>query len=625
MSSNTQGAKISRWYEADKKEVHRELTATVEHIATLDRPRIARMRSHMRMYNPDVSGSGSNMVREILFRAAVSEFNLIKQVVETVASQIAPHKPKPQYIVTDGSFDLQRIARLRTRVLEGQLDDSGAYAVMPHAFYDALITGTGHVAAYNDPDTGKPKVERCLPGEILVDPRDGAMGNPRCKYRRRAIARDVLRDLYDVSPALLQQAGAPRDGDTGALFLPRDRTIDEVFVTEAYYSPAGDDKRGGRHVIALSSTVLVDEEWEQEIPIVPIYWQKRQVGYWGLGIPELGEHAQDRLDRLMERIEYMQHLGSTAWVVCDKRSEVRVERLTNEPLSIVRHSGMGAEPKIQVFAATPNDLVQEVDRIRERFLSMCGVSVMAAEAKRPAGLDSAPAQRTYEEITNSRHAVQAKEYEAAYMRLVEILEQLNARAQDMDRSYSVAARTQRGLVPLIKTVKWSDANLPPEQYRITCFPTSQLPNTVAGRIAALQEWVASGFISRPYAQKQVIDMPDDDMQRLELADLDFVMWQIEEILDGKVVSPESYQNKELAADTARRAYLQVKSQGAPEEILDTLRNFIDDCLPPPPPEETAAPNAPALPMEGMGAPPESPQPPAPPLQMGPGPMPEVAA
>ena len=46
-----------------------------------------------------------------------------------------------------------------------------------------------------------------------------------------------------------------------------------------------------------------------------------------------------------------------------------------------------------------------------------------------------------------------------------------------------------------------------------------------GRLAALSEWVASGFVSRPYAQKQVIDMPDDDMQRLELADLDFVMWQ----------------------------------------------------------------------------------------------------
>jgi hypothetical protein len=332
----------------------------------------------------------------------------------------------------------------------------------------------------------------------------------------------------------------------------------------------------------------------------------------------------------MERIEYMQHLGSTAWVVVDRRSEVRVERLSNEPLAIVKHSGMGAEPKIQVFAATPNDLVMEVDRIRERFLSMCGVSVMAAEAKRPAGLDSAPAQRTYEEITNSRHAVQARMFENAYMDLVRMLEELNARAQEEDGSYSVQARTQRGLVPLIKTVKWSDARLPPEQYRITCFPTSQLPRSVPGRIAALSEWVASGFISRPYAQKQILEMPDDDMQRLELADIDFVMWQIEEILDGKVMSPESYQDKQLAADTARRAYLQTKVQGAPEEILEVLRNFIDDCLPPPPPPpEAQAPMG----MEGQGIPPElaggmppgmaggGPMPPMPPPgPMGPAPL-----
>jgi hypothetical protein len=561
----------------------------------------------MRLYCPDVAGSGTTLVRDLVKREA-PQLNLIRQAVDTLVSRISTQRPKPQYIVTDGSFDLERVARLRTRVLEGQLFDGRGYEIMPLVLVDALALGTGHVVAYVDPDTNKIECERAAPGEIVIDPREGIYGNPCRVQRKRSMSRDVIRELYDVSDALLEQAKGPTDTDRDLMFLPRDKALDEVMVYEAWYSPPGESTEGGRHVIALSSATLVDEDWDYMIPVVRLCGWTRQLGYWGVGIAELGAECQDRYNTNEAKIEYMQRLGSTAWVLADRNAEVRIERLTNEPLSIVRFTSRGIEPKIQVFSATPIDLVQENERIRERFLSMLGISQMAAEAKRPAGLDSGAAQRTYEDITSLRHSPQSKQYEDVFMQLVRVFEDLNDYVQATRAgAYSVMARTQRGLVPLVKQVKWSDANMPREQYRITCFPTSQLPSTVPGRLAALSEWVASGFVSRPYAQKQMIDMPDDDMQRLELADLDFVMWQIEEILDGKVVSPESYQDMTLAADTARRAYLQVKSRGAPEELLEVLRNFIDDCMdelkkqqaPAPAPDQGAQPMPPAL---GPGGP-----------------------
>lgn len=564
----------------------------------------------MRLYCPDVAGSGSTVVRDMVKRES-PQLNLIRQATDTLVSRIGTQRPKPQYIVTDGSFDLERVARLRTRVLEGQLYDCGGYEIMPLVLVDALALGTGHAVAYVDPDTDQIKCERALPGEIVIDPREGAYGSPCRVHRKRAISRDVIRDMYDVSDALLSLAKGPSDTDRDLMFLPRDKALDEVMVYEGWFSPPGDNKENGRHVIALSSCTLIDEPWEHIIPVVRLIGWQRQVGYWGVGIAELGAESQDRYNTNEEKIEYMQRLGSTAWVLADRNADIRVERLTNEPLSIVRFTSRGVEPKIQVFSATPMDLVQENERIRERLLSMLGISQMAAEAKRPAGLDSGPAQRTYEDITSQRHSPQSKQYEDAFMLLVRVFEDLNDYVQqEKGSAYSVAARTQRGLVPLVKQVKWSDAHIAPEQYRLTCFPTSQLPSTVPGRLAALSEWVASGFVSRPYAQKQMIDMPDDDMQRLELADLDFVMWQIEEILDGKVVSPESYQDLTLAADTARRAYLQVKSRGAPESVLEGLRNFVDDCM-----DELKK-------QQAAQAPPAQPMPAGPPA--GPAP-PEVAA
>jgi len=580
--------RIEPWWKADKDDAARVLGSTITHIRGLSRARFDRDKKHMRLYCPDVSGNGQDIVTAL--KRDYPKFNMIKQAVDTMVSQIATQRPKPQYIVTEGEFEMEQRARTKTRVLEGQCYDLGAYDLMPRVCLDAGVLGTGHAVPYLDRYTNEPELERCMPGEVMIDPRGAITGDSHIKYRCRGLSRDFIEDQWGVDYADLRGAADMTDLDRQMLFLPHDQSLDEVMVIEACYAPSPGKKKG-RHIIATSNLTLVDEDWEYAVPLVPLRFQNRQVGYWGLGLAEIGCESQARLDMLLERIQQCQHLGSTVWAMIDERAKIRADKLTNEPCTIVRYQGTGNPPQLQVFRATPEDLTAEVERIRERFLSETGISVMSAEAKKPAGLNSAPAQRAFEDISSQRHQIQGKQYEAAFMELVKRLEDVNDQAQKVNGGYSVAARTQRGLVPLVRTVKWSEAAIPAEKYRLTCFPTSQLPNTISGRLEALQEWVASGFVSRPYAQKQVIDAPSDDYQQLELADIDFVMWQVEEILDGRPVVPEPYQHLQLAADTVRRVYLQVKSRGAPEEVLMRLRAFVDAAMPPAPPPPQALPQS----------------------------------
>jgi hypothetical protein len=284
-------------------------------------------------------------------------------------------------------------------------------------------------------------------------------------------------------------------------------------------------------------------------------------------------------------------------------AKVRHERMTNAPVQIVRYAG-GIPPTIQAFDPKPLQLDQSIAMVREQFFSELGISTMVAEAKKPAGLDSGAAQRAYQDITSQRHQVQSRAFEQAYMDLVRLLEELNERASGEDSSYQVMARTQRGRATLVKQVKWSAVRMPENRYRLTCWPTSLLPSTPAGKMAMVSEWIASGFISRPTAQQLALDLPDTDQAaRIELADMDCVMYDVERILDGYEAYPEPYQDLQLAADISRRAYLSQRCQDAPEDVLEALRQYINDCLRlqglPAMDEQQAPPGAAPPPAPGM--------------------------
>jgi hypothetical protein len=565
--------RIERWHTADADNVHRAVNATVDHIRSLQRSRLERDRLHLRLYCPDVSGNGEDALS--VLKRDRPQFNLIKQGVDTMASQVATQKYLPQYVITEGEFTFQRTARLRTRVLEGQAYDMGLHEMMAAAFLGAGITGTDHLVGFLD-EKNEPAVEKALPGEILVDPRAAITGDVVEIFRDRGVSRDAIAALYpDASEAQIGSAAPPHDNGRNLLFMPRDRLLDEVQVREAWYWGPGK----GRHVIALSTCVLVDEEWEWGNPTVPVRYQRRPVGYWGLGLAEIGRDSQARMDELLTRITDCQRIGSTAWMVIDRNAKIRVETLSNQPLSMIQGDfRAGNYPRVEVFNATPPELFAEVDRIRERFLSETGISAMAAESKKPAGLDSGRAQLVFEDLTSKRHQPIADGYKAAWHKLFELLERLNARAQEANGDYSVVARTQRGLVPLTKMVKWSDVGMPEESYRLTMLLSSDLPYQLAGRMQAVSEYLSSNMLQRPNAQRAVMDGPDASLQRLELADTDAVMHDAEEILDGRDAQPDPYQNLQIAADVMRRVYLQTKTQGAPEDTLAKLRRYVDIAL-----------------------------------------------
>lgn len=561
------------WWNATESDVARDIFGTVEHLRTITANRRAAERSFWEQYtNFQVTGLEGLDKMDI-------RFNLIAQAIDTAAAQLVKVY-KPMYITTDADFSLQRKARKLTQITEGQFDDLQCDREISATFIDAAVTGTGHIFGYLDSDS-KPKIERCLPGSVLVDPRDGQREDPRVIYYRVPVAREVLLEQYPDKTKIIEGAAEPTTSDRADLWLSTDSTVDDVMVIYAYLK--GTKKAPGRFVVAVSTGALVDTDWTQDLPFVTYRWKSRPGSYYGLGIAEAGRLSQARYRKLEATVERMQDLGSTAWVISDKANKVRVEKLSNQPYSIVEYEGgSGAPPPtMKVFSGTPPDLIAEQERIRSQFLAEQGISEMSAQGVKPAGLNSAVSQRTYQEITQTRQKNQAKRFENFSVDIFRLLLQLNTlAAKQGDQSYKLMSKTSRGRESVLSELDWNEVELPENSYRIRCAPVSDISDGPAGRMELVSEWIASGMTSRHFAQNMLMgsSLDTDATSRLELADLDKVMFDIEQLEDGREVAPDPYVKPDLAFDVARLAYLHRTTQNIPEEILSKLRLYVDQCL-----------------------------------------------
>lgn len=547
-------------------------------------------RHHMAIYgNMDVAGNGYSAIdRDLQDRI---RYNLCQSIVDTAASVIAQQRPKPQYLTSNGDFGLQRQARLRTQVLEGQLYETKAYEIMPRVFIDGAVVGTGIVYGYLDECTGEPKLERVSPLEVWVDKTEAIYGEPRTIYRTHLVPRDELLEGY-TGPGqekLIENAGGPGSEERKDFWLNLDDSCDQVLVIESWrlpYQTKVVDKKtkkseikwvGGKHVMALSNGTLVDEEWEiPRFPMTFYRWSPRQIGFWGMGLVERTRDAQWRINQLIASIRKLSDLGSNLHVFV-KGEKFRIESFDNDFVKVYKTNGDDVPQFIKV-EAVPLELFQQLAQVREEAFSQEGVSAMEAEGKVPDNLQSGRAQLVHEQQNQRRHIMNARGYEDAYLDLIKLLEMLNEKAFDSDKDYTITARSRRGQQNIVRQVKWDEVRMPEAKYRLQMFPTSALPTTPEGKWATVQQWIAAGFVTPPFAQ-QLLDFPDlDTATRIQIADLDYAMWQVEEILDGYEVSPIPYQDLQLAADIARKSALQAEISGAPEDVLEALRKHTDNCL-----------------------------------------------
>jgi hypothetical protein len=506
--------------------------------------------------------------------------NVCRAVVDAATAKIAKNRPRAVLITNGGDWFEKNRAKKATRAIEGAFQSVELYDLGPTVFRDAAIFGTGVIKWHA---RGRKIVaDRVMPHELLVDSVDAMYGRPRCLYQTKVVDKSVLLAMYGRSPKA--RAAIERAAEQGSNAQPiatygRANVAQPIEVIEGWHLPSGPDAGDGVHVIAIDGYTLRHEAWERDdFPFTFYRWSEPVTGFWGQGLVEAIRPLQREINHLLRRIQEILHLCAVPRVFVEAGSIVK-SMITNQPGGIVPYKP-GSNPPVFANAPTvPPELFVHLRFLISQAFELPGISQLSAQSKKPAGLDSGRALREFNDIETERFAIPARAYETMFMRSARQVIALARQMEAAGESWTVVHFDRRAKAAAKLT--WADVAMDEDSYTLQVLPTSALPRDMAGRMATVEQMIGAGFISLERG-KQLLDFPDLDASNdLELAAFELVEKQVATMLDPDVdvdeayQPPEPYSNLEYARSFAQLAHDRERLEGAPEERLAMLRDYID--------------------------------------------------
>lgn len=563
----------SSWWKLKPKELHKSVFAYLKALETKQSYKNDALVQQMRLYgNLEASAlRGYNLLKvepSVGIQHRVT-LNIIQSMVDTVVSKITKNKPKPSFLTDGGDWSLQRRAKKLTQFAEGQFQSTDMYDKAAIAFQDGCVGGTGALKIYKQ--DGKIHVERTFVNELEVDDSEAFYGQPRQIHQKKYVHKDVLKQMFPEHEGAIDMLGQQSDGNTWSKSF--DAETNMVLVVESWHLPSGDKAKDGKHTICIETETLFEEQWTKKyFPFVFFRWSQRPVGFWGQGLAEQLTGLQLEINKILRTIQVSMHLVSVPKLLVEASSKVVSAHLNNKIGGIIKYAG--TPPSYAQLGTIPPELFAHLDRLYERAYEIAGISQLAAQAQKPAGLDSGKALREFNDIETERFMAVGVRYEKSFIDATKIMidyaRELDAELED---GYKVKVKGSK----FLSTIAWKDVDMDEDMYEMQCFPTSALASTPSGRLQDVQELLQAGFISKEDGMK-LLDFPDlQQFYNFNNAGVEDIERAIELIADkSRYETPEPYQNLTLGIQKMQQAYLHYRANNMPEEKLELFRRWIED-------------------------------------------------
>lgn len=622
---NQKNKPTAYWWAEPDEELFRTVQQTVTSIESsqslLNNLRIifARLYGNYEIlgYPFQMMGSGrSNSNQQSNNRIAI---NVIQSVIDTCASKIAKDQPKMSFVTTGSSdyFLKLRAAKL-TKYMSGLFKQAGVYKNSEAVFRDACIVGTGFIKIFEEDK--EIKTEWCALGEVIVDEIDGIYQKPRSMHQIRLFSRDMLITKFPDKEDIIVSAQPQMMGR-----MALSSTTDLIKVIESWHLKSGPDAKDGKHCITISSGTLFSEEYIKDyFPILPFRWMQKPLGYQGRGISEELLSLQTEINKLLTTIQRSIELAAVPMVFVPDGAKVASDHLLNNTIArMVTYAG--PQPPTWLTPTAQNgEVYQHLQWLIQQAYQIVGITQTAASGQKPHGVDSNVAIRTVQDIESSRFAMVALRWEEWFMDVAKIMVDMSKDLYTRNPDLKVSMVEKK----MLHEIRWKDVDLEEAPYDVQCFPTSQLPDSPAGRIETISEYIDKEWITKEFGMSLLNLDPDleGEINRqtssLRLAE----KWISEMVEDGEYHHPEPYMNLGLTINVAQSILTQLQVDACPEDRLELVRNFINETIelqqslqgPPPGPPPDMMPPGPDMmpPGPDMMGPPMDPSmaiPPGPPM------------
>lgn len=548
--------------------------------------------------------------------------NITKSAIETITAKVGKNRPRPTVLTNGADHALTVRAKELQKFLDGAYSQADVYSKAPLVFRDAMLMGDGILYTYADHARKRIACERVFPLEMLVDAVEGVNGTPRCAYRVKYMDRDTLAEMFPSKALKIARLPSVNHEDTEAL-LPDDPETEwsprTVQVFEAWRL-AGCSYDGesvpGKHVLGVEGETLFEEDYDHDFfPFERFTWCQSSRGYWGDSAAAEIRGIEKSVNRRLQRIDRAYDLASNPWVLIPRGSKVPKGKITNEIGVIIEYEGT-EPPKIQVHQAVDPQASVECWALYAKAFEILGTNQLQSSATKPPGIESGKALQQLGEEHQVRFATQQYAWEdmigkrlpRQFLRCAKELDTVSR--ERTGKGWELKAVANKTAI----RIRWTDAEISPDDFFVECYPTSILPHLPSGRTEAVAFWQQQGWLT-PAQSKSLLDFPDlESVANVAEADQEMLDAQIDAMLDqGTPTLPEPRQDLMQAATWGTYRLFQALTDGhVPEDHCQLLRDFlnaIDDLRAQavPPPVEP-----PLMPIADMGIGPLGPQGPVPP-------------
>lgn len=511
-------------------------------------------------------------IARILPRGRRISHNVIAPATDALVAEVTQGIPRPMAVSVGGDFRQRSKCRLLTKYWEAKFEATDTHFKARQAVRDGVVSGLGLLLPYRenpaDPANDRVNVERIHPANYIVDDSNCVDVAPREHYVRRAVDRDWLIEKFPKFEREIEQARRPLLQN----ILYADPLSDKVEVIQGWHLASGPGKKDGIHFLAVNSTVLAAVPYSRTVwPGCTVTAIPAQTGFFGDSLVARAAPAQMELNKLLRRIQEAMHLMAVPRVFVQRQGRGLDSHFNNQIGIWVEYEG--APPMFLTPSSMPRDVYEHVRLLEEWVYKEMGISELSAVSKKPPGLDSGAALRTYNDVQSRRWINLERSYERMMVELAREIVYLEKEIAKDNPEHRVYVEGRK----YVKEEKWSDFDLPEDRYQIRVYSSSALPNTPAGKLQALEELVKTQVIDQKTFLR-LADIPDfESVREMEVAPEEALDELIDSYLDGKEYAPP----EPLSISAESRAHValrlaQAELQGADEEDLDKLRQWIED-------------------------------------------------
>lgn len=572
-----------RWWDEEKSggKPHDALFAVVRRIWDASAPRREGMIYDACLYDDaETIASIPGFSAYVARNPAVLTRNIVRPIVDTFTSSIGMNRPLPMPITTDGNYGQQKRARKLGQLIEGLFHKLRVFPTSRLIARDGGLWGTGITHNYR---VGRELYhERVLPFELLVDPRDGMYGAPRNFYLRRWVDRLTLMERYPQFAADIEQADSA--GFAGEMDFGYEPTSDLVLAVAGWHMPSSPGAGDGWYGFGVSSRMIALEPYERDYaPFGVFRCFPPSAGFFGSGLAWAARPAQYMInEQLIAWQEGMRR--QSGFVVVDRQANVQPNHVIGGEYGVVLEYDR-TPPQWITPQAVSGDVPDSIDRMVNAVFADAGISQLAAQQLKPAGIDSGEGLRAYNQMQTKRFAPQERDFEDYHItvanQLIDLMEEILE--EYPEEPLEIRGAVAKGSGQLLSASDYREVRLDREQFTLLVLPTSALRRDPAGRIEDVQSLMKVGFFT-PEEGAMLLELPDlDRLRNVKLSRRRIIEESVQMILDAdepaevySKVQPDGFMDLELAPILATLMYGDAKLRGADEENLAWVRQFILD-------------------------------------------------